>query len=48
MLEQFMTTLRTGKDPSGHELKPPMPWKSTGRLDDVELTALYEYLVSLP
>lgn len=47
-VEQFITTLRTGKDPGGEELKPPMPWKSTGRLDDVELTALYEYLVSLP
>ena len=46
--EQFIATLRTGRDPDGQELKPPMPWKPTGRLDDVELTALYEYLVSLP
>ncbi len=46
--EQFITTLRTGVDPSGHELSPTMPWKSTGRLDDVELEALYAYLVSLP
>ena len=45
--EQFITTLRTGVDPSGHELAPVMPWKSTGRLDDVELSALYQYLVSL-
>jgi mono/diheme cytochrome c family protein len=47
-LEQFMTTLRTGVDPSGHELKPTMPWKSSGRMDDTELTALYSYLLSLP
>lgn len=46
--EQFITTLRTGVDPSGHELAPTMPWKSTGRLDDVELGALYAYLISLP
>jgi mono/diheme cytochrome c family protein len=45
--EQFITTLRTGIDPGGNELKPPMPWKASGRLDDVELSALYEYLLSL-
>lgn len=45
--EEFITTLRTGVDPTGHELSPLMPWKSTGRLDDVELSALYLYLVSL-
>jgi mono/diheme cytochrome c family protein len=45
--EEFITTLRTGVDPSGHELSPLMPWRSTGRLDDVELSALYQYLVSL-
>ncbi len=42
--EQFITTLRTGVDPSGHELSPVMPWRSVSRLDDVELTAIYEYL----
>jgi len=46
--EEFITTLRTGIDPSGHEMSPVMPWKSTGRLDDMELSALYQYLVSLP
>ena len=46
--EQFITTLRTGIDPGGNELKPPMPWKASGRLDDTELAALYTYLVSLP
>ena len=46
--EEFITTLRTGIDPSGKELSPLMPWRSTGRLDDVELSALYQYLVSLP
>ncbi|HSL46305.1 MAG TPA: cytochrome c [Anaerolineales bacterium] len=45
--EEFITTLRTGVNPSGRELSPLMPWKSTGRLDDVELSALYQYLISL-
>ncbi|MCC7354541.1 MAG: c-type cytochrome [Anaerolineae bacterium] len=46
--EQFITTMRTGVDPSGHELMPPMPWKQIGRMDDVELAALYQYLYNLP
>ncbi|MGE5378682.1 MAG: c-type cytochrome [Bacteroidota bacterium] len=45
--EQFITTLRTGVDPTGHQLSPLMPWRSTGRLDDVELSALYQYLIGL-
>lgn len=46
-VEEFITTLRTGVDPTGHELNPLMPWRSTGRLDDTELSALYQYLISL-
>jgi mono/diheme cytochrome c family protein len=42
--EQFIQTMRTGVDPTGHQILPPMPWQEIGRLDDVELTALYEYL----
>lgn len=45
-LDQFVTTMRTGINPSGHELQPPMPWKQIGKLDDVELAAMYEYLRS--
>jgi cytochrome c2 len=45
--DEFIDTLRTGVDPTGHQLKPVMPWRSTGRLDDVELSALYQYLISL-
>ncbi len=47
-VDQFIATLRTGKTPDGHELSGAMPWRSTGHLDDVELGALYSYLVSLP
>ncbi|MCC7357995.1 MAG: cytochrome c [Anaerolineales bacterium] len=46
--EQFLTTFRTGVDPSGHQLSEAMPWRQIARLDDVELTAVYEYLISLP
>jgi hypothetical protein len=40
--------VRTGVDPSGHELNSQMSWRNIGRMDDDELTAVYEYLVSRP
>ena len=43
-LEQFVTTMRTGVNPNGHKLQPPMPWQMIGQMDDVELAALYHYL----
>lgn len=46
--EQFVKTLRTGVDPSGTELGTVMPWKVISRMDDTDLTAIHEYLVSLP
>jgi cytochrome c553 len=46
--EQFITTMRTGVDPSGYHLKETMPWETIGRLDDVELGAMHAYLASLP
>ena len=46
--EQFIQTIRTGVDPTGHQLQPPMPWKSYAKMDDVELTTVYLYLQSLP
>lgn len=46
--EQFITTLRTGVDPSGHALTPQMPWQNIGRMDDDELVAVYTYINSLP
>ncbi len=46
--EQFVATIRTGKDPGGHELSTVIPWKDFARLDDVELGAVYAYLKSLP
>jgi mono/diheme cytochrome c family protein len=46
--EQFVKTLRTGVDPSGMELGTVMPWKVISRMDDNDLTAVYQYLASLP
>ncbi len=47
--DQFITTLRTGVDPSGHELDSTrMFWKTYRNLDDDELAAIYEYLHGLP
>jgi len=45
---QFISTLRTGVDPSGHALNNQMPWRNVGRMDDEELAAVYAYITSLP
>lgn len=37
-----------GVDPGGHEIGKRMPWRPIGRMDDEELTAVYEYLTHLP
>ncbi len=46
--DQFIATIRTGKDPGGHALSEMMPWKDFARLDNVEIGAVYAYLKSLP
>lgn len=47
--EEFISTMRTGTDPNGHEIDGnQMPWQEIGKMDDVELGALHEYLVHLP
>jgi cytochrome c553 len=45
--EQFIATMRTGKDPDGHELGERMPWRPIGKMDDVELSAIFAYLTHL-
>lgn len=45
--KDFFQAMRTGVDSTGHQIRAPMPWKSIGKLDDVELEALYEYLHAL-
>ena len=46
--EEFMTTLRTGVTPGGHQLNDFMPWKYVGQMTDDELRAVWLYLQSLP
>jgi mono/diheme cytochrome c family protein len=45
---EFIATMRTGVDPSGHQLNEKMPWRTIGRMDDDELAAIYAYLARLP
>ena len=46
--DDFFQAIRTGVDKTGHQIQPPMPWKTIRQLDDVELAAMYEYLRGLP
>lgn len=47
--EQFITTLRTGITPGGHNLDNEfMPWKDYSKFYDDELKAIWLYLHSLP
>jgi cytochrome c553 len=46
--EEFIAAMRTGKDPSGHEINEQMPWRPIGKMDDEELSAIYEYLTHMP
>jgi cytochrome c553 len=43
-LQDFISTLRTGIDPTGHQISKQMPWQPIGKMDDEELTAMYQYL----
>ena len=46
--EDFITTMRTGLTPNGHQLKDVMPWEYFGQMTDEELKAVWMYLQSLP
>lgn len=46
--EDFITTMRTGVTPNGHQLKDVMPWKYFGQMTDDELEAVWMYLQALP
>ncbi len=47
---EFLKTIRTGVDPTGHELNPAnMPWKLYSSMySDQELADIYQYLHALP
>jgi mono/diheme cytochrome c family protein len=43
-LDDFITTIRTGINPDGEQLRAPMPWQQLGNMTDEELEAIYLYL----
>lgn len=46
--QEFVSFMRTGVNRSGREIDPNlMPWIEIGRLDEVEMSALYTYLAGL-
>ncbi len=46
--DEFVRTLRTGRNPLGGLLGPQMPWQDFSRaFSDDELAAIYNYLRSL-
>jgi mono/diheme cytochrome c family protein len=47
-LADFISTMRKGIDPTGHQLGQQMPWRPIGKMDDEELAAVYQYLIHLP
>lgn len=47
-LQDFIQTMRTGKNPQGQALLPPMPVAEYGQLPDADLTALYNFLRTVP
>jgi mono/diheme cytochrome c family protein len=46
--QEFLTTMRTGRTPSGQQLKEDMPWRYYSQMTDEELRAVWLYLQSLP
>jgi len=44
----FITALRTGKRPNGTAIKEAMPWRSSGKMTDDEIRAVWAYLRSVP
>lgn len=44
----FIDTIRTGRNPGGHELHEFMPYKYIRRMTDGDLRAIYRYLRTVP
>jgi cytochrome c553 len=47
-LQDFITTMRTGIDPGGHQIQEPMPWRILAKMSDQDLEALFQALTHLP
>ncbi len=46
-LEDFKKTIRSGVDPTGYTIRPPMPIASFQNLPDQDLEAIFRYLQSV-
>lgn len=46
--DEFLETMRTGKNPSGRSLHPFMPWPELRRMSDDDLRAMARYLRTVP
>jgi len=46
--EQFVQTMRTGVKPTGQVFTNRMPWVNASRMNDEDLSALYEYIKAKP
>lgn len=46
--QQFLTTIRTGVDPTGHQLVSEMPWKTFRSMTDDELLAIWQFVKQAP
>ena len=46
--DQFIKTMRSGVKPTGQAFPDRMPWENASRMDDTDLSALYEYLKAKP
>jgi mono/diheme cytochrome c family protein len=46
--DDFVRTIRTGVDPTGHRLDTFMPWAEYRRMTDDDLRAIYRYLRTVP
>jgi mono/diheme cytochrome c family protein len=44
----FIRSLREGKRKDGSDIRPQMPWRAYGQMNDVELKALWVYLQTVP
>ncbi len=43
----FIRAMRTGKNPEGDPLLPPMPWPNYAKMTDEDLKSIYAYLQTL-
>ncbi len=46
--EEFKSLMRTGRDPEDGHILQVMPWNIYGKLTNLDLRAIYEYLRAIP